>query len=126
MKFIDGKAIYLQIVDLICEQIIRGDFESGDKIHSVREFAGTLGVNPNTIVRTYEKLQSLSILENRRGRGLFVTEKGQRAAMKYMKDNFVQLELPKLFRTMRLLDFDIQTLEEQFTHYLQAPLHHES
>ena len=58
MKFDDNKAIYLQISDLICENILEGKWNEGYRIPSVRDMAVSLEVNPNTVSRTYALLES--------------------------------------------------------------------
>ena len=58
MEFNPNKAIYLQIRDSIRERILSGELKAGDRIPSVREYGASIGVNPNTVMRTYEKLTS--------------------------------------------------------------------
>ncbi|MDQ0156072.1 GntR family transcriptional regulator [Robertmurraya andreesenii] len=77
-EFQASKPIYMQIVDKICQQIVRGDIKSGEKLPSVREMAIQSGVNPNTIQRTYSELERMEIVETRRGQGTFVTEANDR------------------------------------------------
>ena len=74
-----GKApIYDQIVQKICNQIIRGDIKPGDKLPSVRGLAVQYGVNPNTVKRVYMELDRLGLSEVHRGQGTFVTEDEKR------------------------------------------------
>lgn len=73
-EFLASKPIYMQIVDKICQQIVRADMKPGEKLPSVREMAIQSGVNPNTIQRTYSELERMEIVETRRGQGTFVTE----------------------------------------------------
>lgn len=61
MEFNSNKAIYLQISDMICEQILSGALAADDRIPSVREYGASIGVNPNTVMRTYEKLTNEGI-----------------------------------------------------------------
>ncbi len=120
MRFSKHKAIYLQIIDFVCEQILSGGVNTGIKINSVREMAGHLGVNPNTVMRAYDKLQDLEILENKRGIGLFVSDLGSQNARKYLKDNFIEEEIPSLFRSMELLGITPQDLQTKFEDYKVA------
>jgi GntR family transcriptional regulator len=73
-EFQASKPIYMQIVDKISHQIVRGEIKPGEKLPSVREMAIQTGVNPNTIQRTYSELERMAIVETRRGQGTFVTE----------------------------------------------------
>ena len=69
MEFNSNKAIFLQIRDTILERILSGDLKPGDRIPSVREYGATIGVNPNTVMRTYERLTSEGVIHNKRGIG---------------------------------------------------------
>ena len=51
MRFKDNKAIYLQIADLICDDILQGKLLEDERIPSVREYAATVEVNANTCAR---------------------------------------------------------------------------
>ena len=57
MKFKESKSIYLQIADRICDEILQGQYTEEERIPSVREYAATVEVNANTVVRTYDYLQ---------------------------------------------------------------------
>ena len=50
--------VYLEIAEKYKEYIKIGVFKNGDKLPSVREAAGELGVNPNTIAKAYDKLEA--------------------------------------------------------------------
>ena len=73
MKFKESKSIYLQIADRICDEILQGQYMEEERIPSVREYAATVEVNANTVVRTYDYLQGQEIIYNIRGIGYFVS-----------------------------------------------------
>ncbi|MCD6342813.1 MAG: GntR family transcriptional regulator, partial [Spirochaetaceae bacterium] len=77
---------------------------------SVREMAVTLGVNPNTVTRSYQTLLENEIIENHRGIGYFVAEKAREGIMKEMKKQFIGEELPRMFRMMRKMGMDVKEL----------------
>ena len=56
MEFDSNKPIYIQIADNLCERILSGEFKPGGRIPSVREWGAEIGVNPNTVARSYEIL----------------------------------------------------------------------
>ena len=62
MEFDPNKPIYLQICDNICEQILSGGLAPESRILSVREYGASIGVNPNTVARSYEKLTDAGII----------------------------------------------------------------
>ncbi|OPX85489.1 MAG: HTH-type transcriptional repressor YtrA [Pelotomaculum sp. PtaB.Bin104] len=72
--FNNTQPIYLQILQRLCRQVVRGEIKAGDKLPSVREMAILSGVNPNTVQRVYAELERLEIAEARRGLGSFITE----------------------------------------------------
>ena len=73
MKFNDFQPIYIQIMDYIKYQIIRGEIKKDERVPSVREVAGILKVNPNTVQRSYAELEREHIIYAKRGLGNFVT-----------------------------------------------------
>jgi len=104
MEFSENKPIYLQIADGISEKILSGELKEGDRILSVRELGGELGVNPNTAMRSYEKLTNDGIIYNQRGIGYFVSEGARKIALEKMRTDFLENELPQILRKMRLLE----------------------
>ena len=103
MEFSEPKGIYLQIADQIRERILRGEWKAGERIPSIRELAVELGVNPNTVTRSYQKLVDRELISNQRGRGYFVSDDAAGRALKEMKDEFMREQMPGILRTMKLL-----------------------
>lgn len=77
-SFNTTQPIYLQIIQRLCHQVIRGELRAGDKLPSVRDLALQMGVNPNTAQRVYAELERLAVAETRRGLGTFITENEDR------------------------------------------------
>lgn len=117
MKFNDQQAIYLQIADLFCENILRGKWASGERIPSVREMAVQVEVNPNTVMRTFNYLQEKDIIFNKRGIGYFVAEDGFDKTRSLRKEAFIREELPRIFWEMKLLDIGIEDVQRLFKEY---------
>ncbi len=65
--------IYEQIADQIVYMVASGDLVAGDPMLSVRELSVKLGINPNTVVRAYQELERMGVIEPVRGRGMFIT-----------------------------------------------------
>lgn len=103
MEFNAHKPIYLQICDQIYERILNGDLKADDRILSVRELGVELGVNPNTIMRSYELLQNNGIIYNKRGIGYFIAENAKALVLESMRKQFVDTELPSIFKKLDLL-----------------------
>lgn len=118
MEFKDNEAIYLQIAAFVCENILTGKWTAGQKILSVRDLAVELEVNPNTVMRSYEFLQSLEVVYNKRGLGLFVADDGFEKVKAYRKQQFVQQNLPDFFKNIYLLDISIDEVRQQYEDFL--------
>ncbi len=78
VEFDNNIPIYLQIMNIVKKQIIRGEIKEGDKIPSVREFAEMLRINPNTVQRTFQELEREGIVITKRGMGRYVTEDSEK------------------------------------------------
>ena len=117
MEFKDNEAIYLQIAAFVSDQILMGKWPAGQKIPSVRDMAVELEVNPNTVMRSYDFLQGLEIIYNKRGLGLFVADDGFDKVKAYRKENFVRQNLPELFKNMYLLGISIDEISLQYQNF---------
>lgn len=106
MEFNGNKSIYLQICDAICEHILSGTLSPGERIPSVREYGAEIGVNPNTIMRSYEKLTAEGIIYNRRGIGYFISEDARTIVLDTQRKEFIENELPQIRKRMALLGID--------------------
>jgi DNA-binding transcriptional regulator YhcF (GntR family) len=95
MEYNEHKPIYLQNVDLMQEKILRGDWREEERIPSVREMGAEVGVNPNTIVRSYQLLEMQEIIYNKRGLGYFVKEGAVARIKENVKREFIANELPQ-------------------------------
>ena len=117
MEFKGNQAIYLQIAEYVSEQILLSRWHLDDRIPSVRELGVDLQVNPNTVMRAYDFLQTLDIIYNKRGVGYFVSVNAFKNIKTYRKKQFMEHELPVFFKTMTLLEInleDIKTAYEKF------------
>jgi len=114
MEFNQPKGIYLQIADQIRDRILQGEWAEGERIPSIRELAVSLGVNPNTVTKSYQALTDREIIANQRGLGYFVAEGARKTILREIKDEFVSEELPRVFRTMTLLEMSIDELADHY------------
>ena len=72
--FDNNVPLYLQVIDIIKNKIISGDYQPGDQLESVRYLAGEFEINPNTIQRALSELENQGLLFSQRTRGRYVTE----------------------------------------------------
>jgi GntR family transcriptional regulator len=110
----NGQAIYLQIVDYICEKILLNEYKTEDKIPSVRELGIQLEVNPNTVARAYDLLKQQQLIYDKRGIGYFIADEAKTIAQQYRKQEFTEKELPILFRTLHMLGMEPAELTPSF------------
>jgi DNA-binding transcriptional regulator YhcF (GntR family) len=111
MEYNKHQAIYLQIAEFVANNILAGNWPKGEKIASVREMAGSMQVNPNTIMRTYTHLSDEGILFNKRGIGFFVAEDAPSRILKMQKEKFIKETLPSVFAKMDLLGIGFKDLK---------------
>lgn len=119
MEFRDNKAIYLQIAEYVCEHILLGKWQADQKIPSVREMAVELEVNPNTVMRTYELLQNKNIINNKRGIGFFIADDAIANVKNYRKAQFMDDELPSVFRNIYLLSIGFDELQLRYNSFVK-------
>ena len=114
MIFTNDKAIYIQMADRLCDEILSGVYKDDDRIPSVREYAVLLEVNTNTAVKAYEQLAREEIIYNKRGLGYFVTPGAKKQIMKARKQEFMKERLPELFRQMQLLGITLEDVKSAY------------
>jgi len=120
MEFRDNQAVYLQIVDYVCEQILFKNWKTEEKILSIRDLAIELQVTPNTVQRSYDFIQQLDIISNQRGVGFFVEKDAIKKILTYKKDQFVSKELPIFFKNLHLLKIDLKEIESLYNSYMKS------
>lgn len=118
MEFRDKQAIYLQIAEYVCEQILLNKWLPGKRILSIRELAIFMEVTPNTIQRAYDYLQQEEVIINKRGVGYFVPEDSPEKVLKFRRNIFIQNDLPVMFRNMYLLNVSSEDVTKRFEKFI--------
>ena len=70
----DLRPLYVQIIDEIRRALVLGTLSVNDPVPSVRQLAGELRINPNTVSQAYRELERQGVLEVRRGHGTYVAQ----------------------------------------------------
>lgn len=117
MNFKDNKAIYLQIADRICDEVLDGKYGEDERIPSVREYAAMVEVNANTVMRSYDYLQSQEVIYNKRGIGYFVSPDAKSIIVKVRKELFLNNEIDYFFNQVRSLGITGEELLEMYKNY---------
>ncbi len=74
MRFDTSSPIWLQLVDEFTRRIVVGDWPPGERTPGVRDLAGELKVNPNTVQRALAELDRSGLVRAERTAGRFVTD----------------------------------------------------
>ena len=114
MTFNNDKAIYVQMADRLCDEILAGKYKDDDRVPSIREYSAMLEVNMNTSFKAYEMLARDGIIYNKRGLGYFVTAGAAAQIKKERREEFLKRKIPEMFRQMRMLDIDIDTIKNKW------------
>ena len=83
-EFDNNIPIYIQLLEYMKIYLISGTFKCGEKLPSVREFAQTFKVNPNTMQKALSELENMNLIYTERTNGKFVT-KDSRLIEKYFQ-----------------------------------------
>lgn len=117
LKLDSDKSIYIQIVEIIENDILNGNLKSEEQAPSTNEFAKIYNINPATARKGLNILVDEGILYKKRGMGMFVKEEGRDKILKKRQDLFFQEILPETIREANILEIDkediIKYIEER-------------
>jgi len=119
MEFKETPAIYIQIAQYVCEQILLKKWKLGDKLVSIRDLAVIMEVNPNTVQRAYDFLQQRNIIVNKRGIGYFIEDDAMERILSFRREQFIENELPVFMRNIYLLNIDFKEIKSQFDQFVK-------
>ncbi len=74
MEYDNNTPIYLQVIDQIKKDVLKGNLSPGQKLPSTRELALVYQINPNTAARVYTEMERIGLCFTRRGLGTFLFE----------------------------------------------------
>ena len=75
LNYRDGRPIYEQVRDGLRRLLVTGAIQPGEKLPSVRQLAGQLAINPNTIQKAYEALEQEGYVYSVPGKGSFAARR---------------------------------------------------
>ncbi len=117
MNFKESKAIYLQIADRICDEILLEQYPEEERVPSVREYAAVVEVNANTVMRSYDYLQSINIIYNKRGIGYFVSPGAPEEILKLRRTLFLEEEMNLFFHQIRTLNIPMEEISRMYQEF---------
>jgi len=119
MEFRDNPAIYIQIAEYVCEQILLKKWKPGERIISIRDLGVKLQVNPITVQRSYDFLQQREIISNKRGIGYFVDDDASQKILAFRKEQFLENELPVFLKNIYLLKIDLSEIKSRLDQFVK-------
>ena len=98
-SFDNNIPIYIQLLDYLKIYLISGVFKAGDKLPSVRDFATTFKVNPNTMQKALTELEDMNLIYTERTNGKYVTNDAK--LIENLKDEYAITLAKSYFQGMR-------------------------
>ena len=117
MNFSDDKPIWRQIYELIAMRVLSTEWAEGSRIVSVRELASEVGVNPNTVMRSYELLQNKNIIVSIRGIGFSINENAKEIILEDQKRHFIEEELPDIVKKLKMFGISIEEIRTMYNEH---------
>ncbi|GAA0182176.1 GntR family transcriptional regulator [Clostridium sediminicola] len=104
MDYKNNTPIYIQIMNLIKNEIINEKINCGEQLPSIRDISVKYMVNPNTMQKVFKELEREGIVFTKRGTGTFVTE--NYSIVKTLKENIANEIMDSFLESMKDLGFD--------------------
>ena len=99
LTFENNIPIYIQLLDYLKIYLISGVFKTGEKLPSVREFATTFKVNPNTMQKALSELENKNLIYTERTNGKYVTN--NKELIEKLKDEYAITLAKSYFQGMK-------------------------
>lgn len=112
MNWTDGAPIYRQLREHIKAMILDGALKEGDALPSVRQVSADFQLNPITVSKAYQELVDESLVEKRRGLGMYVNDGARAQLLKSERERFLSEEWPPLRERLRRLGLELKELLE--------------
>ena len=105
MQFKENQTIYLQIAERISDEILLGHY-------------ALVEVNANTVMRSYEFLQTQGIIFNKRGIGFFVSPDAKIKIKSYRRNEFLKNELQRFFIQIYTLNISMEEIDLMYKQFI--------
>jgi len=106
----EDQPIYRQLMEEFVGFILDGTFKEGEPMPSVRQVATTYEINPLTAAKVYQEMVGESLLEKKRGIGMFVRKGVRDALLKAERKKFMRDEWPAVLQRIEQLELDPKDL----------------
>ncbi len=102
--------IYRQLKDRIVGMVLDGLLKPGDALPSVRQIAADFQLNPITVIQAYQELADATLVEKRRGIGMYVTDGAREKLLVSERERFLSEEWPPLLERIQRLGMNLKEL----------------
>ncbi len=109
----DNAPIYRQLKERIVTMMLEGQLRPGDALPSVRQIAADYQLNPITVSRAYQELADESLVEKRRGLGMYVTDGATGKLLASERERFLREEWPAMLARIQRLGLRVEDLLQQ-------------
>ena len=106
----DNAPIYRQLKERMIGMMLDGLLKPGDALPSVRQVAADYQLNPITVSRAYQELVDETLVEKRRGVGMYVTEGAVEKLLASERERFLREEWPAMMERILRLGLDLEQL----------------
>lgn len=106
----DTTPIYLQLKERVVAMMLDGVLKPGDALPSVRQVAADFQLNPITVSRAYQELVDESLVEKRRGLGMYVNEGAPQKLLASERERFLREEWPLVVERIQRLGLRMEEL----------------
>jgi GntR family transcriptional regulator len=106
----DNSPIYRQLKQRVISMMLDGLLKPGDALPSVRQIAAEYQLNPITVSRAYQELADETLVEKRRGLGMYVTDGAREKLLTSEREQFLKNEWPAVLERMRSLGLSVKEL----------------
>lgn len=103
IQWSEGAPIYRQLKERVVAMLLDGLLKPGDPLPSVRQVAAEYQLNPITVSRAYQELADESLVEKRRGLGMYVIEGASEKLLASERERFLREEWPLVLERIQRL-----------------------
>lgn len=104
------KSIYIQIAELIENEILLGNLKEEDQAPSTNQFAKVYNINPATARKGLNILVDEDILYKKRGMGMFVAPGARKKILKKRQNTFFKDILPEIIKEANRLEIPAEEI----------------
>ena len=108
----EDKSIYLQIGEMIEDEILRGILNEEEQVPSTTELSKFYKINPATAAKGINILVDKEVLYKKRGIGMFVQTGAKGKIIEERKKNFYETFVKKIITEAKLIGIDKQELKK--------------